>query len=38
MWIYPLHLGFFYRQQMTSLDDDFDKFEALYFIFGYQSF
>ena len=32
MWIYPLHLGLFYRQQMTSLDDDFDKFEALYFI------
>ena len=36
MWIYPLHLGLFYRQQMTSLDDDFDRFEALYFIFGYQ--
>ncbi len=35
-WIYPLHLGLFYRQQMTSLEDDFDKFESLYFIFGYQ--
>ena len=21
-WIYPLHLGLFYRQQMTTLDDD----------------
>ena len=35
-WIYPLHLGIFYRQQMTSLVDDLDRFESFYFIFGYQ--
>tara|TARA_B100000963_G_scaffold200516_1_gene174641 strand:+ start:576 stop:1697 length:1122 start_codon:yes stop_codon:yes gene_type:complete len=35
-WLYPLHFGIFYRQQMTSLVDDLDRFESLYFIFGYQ--
>ena len=35
-WIYPLHLGLFYRQQMTVVKGDFDRIEALYFIFGYQ--
>ncbi len=35
-WIYPLHLGVFYRQQMSSLAEDLDKYESLYFIFGYQ--
>ena len=29
-WIYPLHLGIFYRQQMTSLVDDLDRFEYFY--------
>ena len=36
VWMYPLHLGLFYRQQMTSLDDDLDRYESVYFIFGYQ--
>lgn len=35
-WLYPLHLGLFYRQQMTSLDDDLDRYESVYFLFGYQ--
>jgi len=35
-WLYPLHLGLFYRQQMTTLDTDLDKYESVYFIFGYQ--
>ena len=35
-WINPLHLGLFYRRQMSTLSTDLDKFEALYFIFGYQ--
>ena len=35
-WIYPLHLGVYYRRQMTSIKSDFDRIEALYFIFGYQ--
>jgi len=35
-WINPLHLGLFYRRQMSTVSSDFDKFEALYFIFGYQ--
>lgn len=35
-WIYPLHLGIFYRRQMTTLQNDLDRIEALYFIFGYQ--
>tara|TARA_B100001758_G_scaffold234276_1_gene233312 strand:- start:593 stop:1711 length:1119 start_codon:yes stop_codon:yes gene_type:complete len=35
-WIYPFHLGMFYRQQMTSLAVDLDKFESFYFIIGYQ--
>ena len=36
MCIRDRHLGLFYRQQMTTLDTDLDKYESVYFIFGYQ--
>tara|TARA_B100001287_G_scaffold39143_1_gene28343 strand:+ start:3932 stop:5053 length:1122 start_codon:yes stop_codon:yes gene_type:complete len=35
-WLYPLHFGVFYRQQMSTLLNDLDRYESIYFVFSYQ--
>ena len=35
-WLYPIHFGVFFRQQMSSLTTDLNRYESVYFVLSYQ--